>query len=231
MFIKYEGSQCLPQKIADILFRYRNIPHTTTGKTPAELFLKRAPRTILSLVKPCQQRRVERTQSSTKFQRDGTHPKPREFDLFQRVRVRNIRGGKEKWIPGMIVNIKGPLTYIVKVPGNSRRFVHADHLIPDDSDVNIGTEEELETEEELPTVRSGPEDYPRDSVSPVEPMNTPETNIPCTDHTTGTEVSVTPVQVYPPALSPRPASQINSPGSSRISSYGRVIRSPKKLDM
>ena len=31
------------------------------------------------------------------------------------------------------MNVKGPHTYLVRVPGNNRRFVHADHLIPDDS--------------------------------------------------------------------------------------------------
>ena len=28
--------------------------------------------------------------------------------------------------------VKGPLTYLVRVPGNNHRFVHADHLVPDD---------------------------------------------------------------------------------------------------
>ena len=44
-----------------------------------------------------------------------------------------MRGGKEKWIPGTVVKIMGPLTYLVKVPGNNKRFVHVDHLLPDDS--------------------------------------------------------------------------------------------------
>ena len=39
-------------KVSDLLFRYRNIPHSTTGKTPAELFLKRVPKTRLSFFKP-----------------------------------------------------------------------------------------------------------------------------------------------------------------------------------
>ena len=29
--------------------------------------------------------------------------------------------------------VKGPETYLVHVPGNDRRFVHANHLIPDDA--------------------------------------------------------------------------------------------------
>jgi len=31
------------------------------------------------------------------------------------------------------VAVKGPETYLVRVPGNDRHFVHANHLIPDDA--------------------------------------------------------------------------------------------------
>ena len=40
------------QNVANILFRSTNTPPSTTDKTPAQLFLKREPRTHLSLVKP-----------------------------------------------------------------------------------------------------------------------------------------------------------------------------------
>ena len=70
---------------------------------------------------------------ASKFYRDGLHPRGRIFDLYQPVRVKNTRGGKEKWIPGTIVAVKGPETYLVRVTGNDRRFVHANHLIPDDA--------------------------------------------------------------------------------------------------
>lgn len=52
---------------------------------------------------------------------------------ISQVRVKNTRGGKEKWIADTIVAVKGPETYLVRVPGNDRRFVHANHLIPDDA--------------------------------------------------------------------------------------------------
>ena len=32
----------------------------------------------------------------------GAHPKLRTFDLYQPVRVKNARGGKEKWIQGTV---------------------------------------------------------------------------------------------------------------------------------
>ena len=132
MFKKLPNSMQLDHRVYNVLFTYRNIPHSTTDKTPAELFLKRSPRTRLSLVKPNLQGKVEKKQQNSKFYRDGPNPVARHYDLYQKVRVRNIRGGKEKWIPGTIVGIKGPSTYTVKIPGNNSRFVHADHLIHDD---------------------------------------------------------------------------------------------------
>ena len=71
MFIKYDGPQLLPHRVADVLCRYRSLPHPATGKTPAELFLKRVPRTRLSLGKPSLQRKIGESQVHTKFQRDG----------------------------------------------------------------------------------------------------------------------------------------------------------------
>ena len=39
-------------KLSNFLLTYRNTPHSLTGQTPAELFLKRVPRTRLSMLKP-----------------------------------------------------------------------------------------------------------------------------------------------------------------------------------
>ena len=39
-------------KLANFLFAYRNTPHTVTGETPVSLFLKRNPRTRVSLLHP-----------------------------------------------------------------------------------------------------------------------------------------------------------------------------------
>ena len=115
-----------------IFYSDTRILHTPL-KTPAELFLKREPRTFLSLVKPSLKSRVESRQAASKLYQDGAHPKLGTFDLYQPVRVENVTGGKEKWIQGTTVPIKGPDTYLFRVPGNNRRVVHANHLIPDDA--------------------------------------------------------------------------------------------------
>ncbi|KAJ8021188.1 hypothetical protein HOLleu_38312 [Holothuria leucospilota] len=96
-------------------------------------FSKGGPRTRLLLVKPSIKNKVEKEQDTAKAQRDGRFPKHRSFDLYQPLRVRHLRGGKDRWITGTIVEFKGQHTYLVRVRGNDRRFVHADHLIPDDS--------------------------------------------------------------------------------------------------
>lgn len=65
------GSWSLPQRLANVFFRYRVKPHSTTGTTPAELFLKRQLRTLLSCFKP-------NLRENTKEQHDGSNFKMRE---------------------------------------------------------------------------------------------------------------------------------------------------------
>ena len=43
MYKAYGGKRSVQHRVADILFRYRNTPHSTTSKTPAELFIKGSP--------------------------------------------------------------------------------------------------------------------------------------------------------------------------------------------
>ena len=84
-------------------------------------------------MKPSLQRQVEKKQVASKLYRNGLHPKGRSFDLYHPVRVKHTRGGKEKWIPGTIVAVKGPETYLDRVPGNDCRYVHTYNLIYDDA--------------------------------------------------------------------------------------------------
>ena len=53
------------------------------------------------------------------------HAKSREFEVQQKVMVRNLRSGP-KWIPGVIVQKLGPvLTYTVQVDGGKK---HVDQI-------------------------------------------------------------------------------------------------------
>ena len=96
MYVRSTVSGNTIDKVSDLLFRYRNIPHSTTGKTPAELFLKRVPKTRLSFLKPSLQESVENRQEVTKTSKDSANPKDQKFHLFQKVIILNLRGGGKK---------------------------------------------------------------------------------------------------------------------------------------
>ena len=149
MFSKCNPTLSLQEKIDQVLRCYRNTPHTTTGKTPSELFLKRAPKTKLSLLRPSLRKNVEAKQALTKTTSDGQTARIRTYDLFQKVKVRHMRFGRERWIPGTIVQIKGPSSYVVRVPGNKHRFVHTDHLMQDDTEeTDTGEDSDLQHPEQ-----------------------------------------------------------------------------------
>ena len=132
MFKKFKRDLWLRDKVSAVLFAYRNTPHSTTGKTPAELFLKRSQRTRLSLFKPSLREQVEGKQEYSKRNPNGDLPRPRSNDVNKPV-IWNVRGGKEKWLRGMVVEVQGPYTYLVCMVGNVRRLVHVNQMRHDDS--------------------------------------------------------------------------------------------------
>ena len=68
-------------RLAQILFKYRLQPHSTTGVTPAELLIGRKPRTHLDLLHPDLSKRVEEKQSSQKQGYDSRRTRERDFKL------------------------------------------------------------------------------------------------------------------------------------------------------
>ena len=84
MYVRSTVSGNTIDNISDLLFRYRNIPHSTIGKTPAELFLKHVPKTRLSFLKTSLQESVENRQEVAKTSKDGGNPKNQKFHLFKR---------------------------------------------------------------------------------------------------------------------------------------------------
>ena len=122
---------CVESTIAKILAAYRNTPHITTGKIPAELLLKRLPRTRLSLIHPCIEHRMQIVAEQT----IGEH-QPRLFKERQPVALRDFRpNATTKWRQATIIQQKGPLTYEIEVEGQVR-MAHVDHLKPWPEDVS-----------------------------------------------------------------------------------------------
>lgn len=120
----------IEDKVSHFLLWYRTTPNSTTGESPADLFLKRHIRTRLDFLKPSIRERVRRKQYRQKEEHDQ-HAAERQFDMDEQVYLRNTAGEKPRWIPGVIRQQTGPVSY--RVQGESTEQVyrrHGDQLRP-----------------------------------------------------------------------------------------------------
>ena len=109
------------------LLSYRTTPHSTTGVSPAQLFLGRSVRTRLDLLRPSVSDQVSCSQAKQKKYHD-VHVRSRDFFVGQRVYARNYRGGS-KWVPGTLVARRGPLSFVVQVNDGVQWHRHVDQLV------------------------------------------------------------------------------------------------------
>jgi hypothetical protein len=229
IFKKFKRDLPLRDKVSTVLFSYRNTPHSTTGKTPAELFLKRSPKTRLSLTKPSLRDKVEEKQEYSKRNHDSKHsPRARSYDVNQAVLVRNVRGGKEKWLRGTIVEIRGPYTYVIRMIGNTRRLVHVDQMRHDDSvrEPNVPVEESV--------------DKPATVAIPIFPPMAPNPPTP-TEPITPTERNVRPSASVGNPVSTAERSPFAEPvdqtpkvvdqGNIAVRKSGRKVKPPDRLNL
>ena len=112
-FFKTDGGDSIKQSLARFLFSYRTTPNSTTGQTPAELFLNRRVRTRLDLIRPDLGLKVFNKQSNQKTRHDKSSSE-REFALGEQVLVQNFRG-EPKWLDGTVSEQTGPVSYKVLV--------------------------------------------------------------------------------------------------------------------
>ena len=138
------------------LLRYRNTPSSTTGVTPAELFMKRPLKTRLDLLRPQLRSKVEGKQADQKQYHD-IHSRDRSFDIGENVLARNLRDGP-KWLSGTIVEKTGPVSYKVQVRDQVWRR-HTDQLLSSQlspTDNTAGESQVTETDSENPLVVERP---------------------------------------------------------------------------
>ena len=108
-FFKAEGSDSIMQSLTRFLFSYRTTPNSTTGQTPAKLFLNRRLRVKSHLIRPDLGRKVFDRQTDQKARYDKIS-KGREFTLGEEVLVQNFRG-EPKWLDGTVTEQTGPVSY------------------------------------------------------------------------------------------------------------------------
>ena len=113
-------------RLSNFLLTYRSAPHATTNQSPSSLFLKREVRTRFDLMKPDNDRQVTAKQALQKMAHDRK-AKLREFTVGQEVMARNYRDG-DKWVPGVVIERKGPLSYTIQTESGMLWRRHIDQL-------------------------------------------------------------------------------------------------------
>ena len=106
--------------LARYLLRYRNIPHSTTGESPAMLLMGRRLRTPLDLLTPSVHKHVEAKQQ-VRVERTRDR-KLRNLQVGDQVMVRNY-SERGKWL-----QVLGSRNYIVNIQGQLWKR-HIDQLI------------------------------------------------------------------------------------------------------
>ncbi len=107
-------------KLDRLLYRYRMTPHSTTGKSPAELMFGRKLNSTFGQLKP-----------ETKSQRRGggnDSKKVRSFEEGSLVWYKNFNLGN-KWLPGIISKRLGKVVYEVRQVNEGKVNRHVDHLV------------------------------------------------------------------------------------------------------
>ena len=199
-----EGKKGISMKhrLANFLFRYRTTPHSTTGVTPAELMVKRRLRTKLSLIKPNLAQVVENQQQKQKMYKDLKCKRERSFVRNDSVRVRNSRANSktDKWIPGTVIKVCGPRTYVVRT-GHKTRYVHTDHMIRAHDNVPDDV-----SEPDVMVPESSGQNINDDNVNPLNSTSEPHVDLPENE-----DIVVSPLVVSSPPTVLRRSQRIRKP--------------------
>lgn len=133
-------------------------PHSTTGVSPAELFLKCRLRTRLDLLRPSSERKLAAKQTEQNNYHD--EHRTRESTVGQMIIAQNLQG-ELNWLKGTVITKTGPVSYKVQVEDRTWRH-HVNHwLLNTESDtkeqtslddyVHIWVRTEQPTQNEEPT--------------------------------------------------------------------------------
>ncbi|XP_016335635.1 uncharacterized protein K02A2.6-like [Sinocyclocheilus anshuiensis] len=116
----------LETRLSRFLFNYRITPHATTGVSPAEMLMARKLRSTFDLLLPDIKAKVQQKQQKQRESHDK-NAKLRVFTTGDDVLVRNYSYGP-KWIPAVIVNSSGPVSYTVAVGSGQILKRHVDQI-------------------------------------------------------------------------------------------------------
>lgn len=163
----------LIQRISTYLLTYRTTAHSTTGVPPCKLFLQRELRTRLTLLQPDCERSVLDKQSQQKMTHDRSS-RLRAWSVGDKVMARNLRPGPD-WVPATIVDVLGPVSYMVETEEGQRWKRHSDQMkgwiapaLGNRTQVDVETGDETDTPP-FPEI-SDPVRPPNSDVTPPNPQ-------------------------------------------------------------
>lgn len=121
----------------DFLLNYRNSPHASTGKAPAEVLMGRRLKDVLTLIalpEVGKTTTILNRQTSQQVEADRGKRKV-QFNTNDRVMVRDFSNpNKHKWQPATVVGVKGAKHYTCELISGQIRLCHADQMIPASTD-------------------------------------------------------------------------------------------------
>lgn len=210
------------RRLADFLLQQHVTPHSSTGRSPAELLMGRRVSTMLDRLHP------DRAPAKSS-QQTGLLPVPRSFLPEDPVFARNYGRGPP-WVPAVIGRATGPISYEVTLPDGRVLRRHVDQLrrramAPCTSEVPAPTEQQPEV---YPTQGPSPREvYPRQGIPPGQVSNEPaESSLeeqPTAEPSAGDTTMSQPV----PTTAPRPVSPEGLEGDPEPATLRRSQRARK----
>ena len=172
---KSSTSSDIQLEIDRFVFNYRLTPHSTTGVSPAELMFGRRLRSRLDLLWPSESisAKVHERQQA---QRRSHSKVPRKVQLppDSTVMIRNYANRGPKWIPSVVSEQTGPLSYRCSLPSGVVKR-HQDQIIPRNPSSLDGGSLELEPEEvSTPIIPHSPQPIANDADIPAVASGTTE---------------------------------------------------------
>lgn len=178
-------------RLSRFLSKYRVLPQTTTGFSPAELLMGRRLRTHLDLLHP-DSASPKAMDSQYKALDSAKHP-PRVFKEGDRLFAKAFNG-HQQWIPVTVKAVSGPLSYRVSTSDGSVIRRHVDHLRIRHTPDHTSFPDEEESNDWM--LYSKPRETQCSNVAlPVRPSSS-EPAVPLHRHSTRTR---TPIDRYSPS--------------------------------
>ena len=128
------------EKLSKFLFKYRITPHTTTGVAPSELLMGHHLRSRLDLLHPDLSDVVADKQAKQK--KSHQNRPDRHFAVGDPVYVEDFTASSERWIPGVVKSVTGPLSYLIEIADGRTVRRHVDAVRAREVEVPQATSEE-----------------------------------------------------------------------------------------